>query len=289
MVNVPSQYHFKHTGTFILTTLSTHAPIFVGEWMQAQIDPTKLIVAPKKATSQEQVRQDYQMLEDSETTAITVGLRGAGYPSEMIGKGARVDTVLPGGRANGILQTGDVITAVNGIPIRTTDDFSEKISALSGNGSVQLAVERGQVKMDLTVPLLQPGSPSDTPKIGITTESAGFNIIAPFPVSIETQEISGGSSAGLIFTLTVYNALSAQDLTGGRKIAGTGTINPDGTVGTIGGVKQKVIAAEAAGASYFLCPVDNYADAVSMARTIKVIKVATVQDALDFLHSLPPQ
>ena len=92
-----------------------------------------------------------------------------------------------------------------------------------------------------------------------------------------------------MFTLTIYNALSAQDLTGGRKIAGTGTINLDGTVGPIGGVKQKVVAAEAAGASYFLCPVDNYADAVSMARTIKVIKVATVQDALNFLHSLPPQ
>ena len=143
--------------------------------------------------------------------------------------------------------------------------------------------------MELTVPLLPPASSSDTPKIGITIDSAGFDFKPPFPVSIVTQKISGGPSAGLMFTLTIYNALSAQDLTGGRKIAGTGTINLDGTVGPIGGVKQKVPAAEATGARYFLCPVDNYADAVSVARTIKVIKIATVQDALDFLHSLPPQ
>ena len=206
MVNVPSQYRFNHTGTFILTTISIRAPIFVGEWLQAQIDPTKLVVAPKKTTPQELARQDFQMLQDSEATAITVGLRRVGYPSDMIGRGARVDTILPEGRANGILQTGDVITAVNSTPIRTMDDFMEKINALSGNSPVQLAVERGQVKMDLTVPVLQPDLPSDTPKIGITAESDGFDLNSPFPISITTQEISGGSSAGLMFTLTVYNA-----------------------------------------------------------------------------------
>ena len=60
-------------------------------------------------------------------------------------------------------------------------------------------------------------------------------------------------------------------------------------MGPIGGVKQKVFAAEAVGATYFLCPVDNYADAVSVAKSIKVVKVATVEDALDFLRSLPKQ
>ena len=92
-----------------------------------------------------------------------------------------------------------------------------------------------------------------------------------------------------MFTLTVDNLLSKEDLTGGRKIAGTGTINLDGTVGPIGGVKQKVFAAEAVGAKYFLCPVDNYADAVSVAKNIQVVKIATVQQAIDFLNSLPAQ
>jgi len=294
MVIVPAQYRHPHNGTFILTTVFSHAPILVGEWMLAQVDPAMKVVAPetvvpKNTTVQEQARQDYQMLDDSEATAITVGLRLAGYQTQMIGKGVRVDSILPESHANNILLSGDVITALNGEPIRTTDDLIEKVRAQSGKSTVQLEVERDQAKMELTVPLILPASPTDTPKIGITIDSAGFDFKPPFPVSIVTQKISGGPSAGLMFTLTVYNALSAQDLTGGRKIAGTGTINLDGTVGPIGGVKQKVAAAEATGARYFLCPVVNYADAVSVARTIKVIRIATVQDALDFLHSLPSQ
>jgi len=294
MVNVPAQYRHNHKGTFILTTVFSNAPILAGEWMQAQVDPAMKIVAPeavvpKNTTVQEQARQDYQMLDDSEATAITVGLRLADYQTQMIGKGVRVESILPESHANGILQPGDVITALNGQPIQTTQDLIEKVSAQSGKSPIQLEVERNQARMELTVPLIQPAISTDTPKIGITIDSAGFDFKPPFPVSIVTQKISGGPSAGLMFTLTVYNALSAQDLTGGRKIAGTGTINLDGTVGPIGGVKQKVPAAEATGARYFLCPVDNYADAVSVARTIKVIKIATVQDALDFLRSLPSQ
>ena len=294
MVNVPAQYRHTHKGTFILTSVFSHAPILVGEWMLAQVDPAMKVVAPeivvpKNTTVQEQARQDYQMLDDSEATAITVGLRLAVYQTQMIGKGVRVDSILPESHANGILQAGDVITALNGEPIQTTDDLIQKVRAQSGKSTVQLEVERNQTGMELNVPLIPPASPTDTPKIGITIDSTGFDFKPPFPVSIVTQKISGGPSAGLMFTLTVYNALSAQDLTGGRKIAGTGTINLDGTVGPIGGIKQKVAAAEATGARYFLCPVVNYADAVSVARTIKVIKIATVQNALDFLHSLPSQ
>jgi len=136
---------------------------------------------------------------------------------------------------------------------------------------------------------MPPATPNATPKLGIQIETAGFNYNPPFPVSIDTNKISGGPSAGLIFTLSVYNALISQDLTGGRRIAGTGTINLDGTVGPIGGVKQKIFAAEAVGATYFLCPVDNYADAVSVAHSLNVVKIATVQQAIDFLRSLPPQ
>jgi PDZ domain-containing protein len=136
---------------------------------------------------------------------------------------------------------------------------------------------------------MAPASANDMPKIGIAIASAGFDFKPPFPVSIVTQKISGGPSAGLMFTLTIYNTLSSKDLTGGRQIAGTGTINLDGTVGPIGGVKQKVAAAEAVGASYFLSPVENYDDALSVARHIKVIKIATVQQAIEFLQSLPAQ
>ena len=106
-------------------------------------------------------------------------------------------------------------------------------------------------------------------------------------IRIVPQKIIGGPSAGLMFTLAVYNMLTPEDLTSGRIIAGTGTINPNGTVGPIGGVQQKVVGAELRGAEYFLSPPQNYQDAKAMARNIKVIEVATAEEAIQFLQSLP--
>jgi Lon-like protease len=292
MVNVPAQYRHLHKGTFILTTVISHAPILAGEWFVGKFDPAMVIlppevVVPQNTTPQEQAKQDYQMLDDSEATAITVGLRLAGYQTQMVGKGARVVSILPGSHANGILNLGDVVTGLNGTPIQTTSDLIEQVQAQSASGSVRLEVERNQTPMEVTIPLMAPTSASDSPKIGIAITSAGFDYKTPFPVSIVTQKINGGPSAGLMFTLTVYNMLTPDDLTRGLRIAGTGTINLDGTVGPIGGVQQKVAAAEQVGAVYFLCPADNYVDAISVAKTIKVIKIATAQQAIDFLHSLP--
>jgi len=292
MVNVPAQYRHSHKGTFILTTVISQAPILAGEWFIGQFDPAMVIlppevVVPQNTTPQEQAKQDYQMLDDSEATAITVGLRLAGYQTQMIGKGVRVVSILAASHANGVLNLGDIITGLNGTPIQTTSDLIEQAQARSASGLVRLQVERNQTQMEVTVPLMAPTSSGESPKIGIAITSAGFDYKTPFPVSIVTQKINGGPSAGLMFTLTVYNTLRPDDLTHGLRIAGTGTINLDGTVGPIGGVKQKVAAAEQVGAVYFLCPSDNYADALSVAKRIKVIKIATVQQAIDFLDRLP--
>ncbi|MFQ5595639.1 MAG: S16 family serine protease, partial [Anaerolineae bacterium] len=101
------------------------------------------------------------------------------------------------------------------------------------------------------------------------------------------QKIAGGPSAGLMFTLTIFNLLTPEDLTGGRRIAGTGTINLDGEVGPIGGVEQKVAGAEGAGAEYFLSPPENHEDALRVAEHIKVVEVATAEEAIQFLRGLP--
>lgn len=292
MVYMPAQYRHVHAGSFFLTTVFSHAPILLGEWLVAHVDPAMTIlppeqVVPKTTTIQEQARQGYQQLDESEATAIAVGLRLAGYKADFIGKGAEVGAILPESHANGILRVGDVITALNGQPVRTTDDLIRLVRQQPASAPVRLDVQRGETSMMLSVPLLPPDASSSTPRIGISIQSAGFDFTPPFPISIQTQKIQGGPSAGLMFTLTIDNALSAKDLTGGRKIVGTGTISLDGTVGPIGGVKQKVAAAEATGAAYFLCPVENYADAVSVAKSIKVVEVANVQDALNFLNSLP--
>jgi PDZ domain-containing protein len=294
MVKIPSQYRHPFSGQFFLLTVISQAPITTGEWLIGKIDPAFQIVPPESVTPinttpQQQARQYFQMLDDSETTAIAVGLQLAGYTTAITGKGVRVDSFVSGSRAIGLLQAGDIITELNGNSIQTTTDLISGIKTQSSKAPVQLLVKRGDKEVSVEVPLVPPATPNDTPKMGIQIEPAGFDYKPPFPISIETDKISGGPSAGLMFTLTVYNSLISQDLSGGRKIAGTGTINLDGSVGPIGGVKQKVFAAEAVGAAYFLCPVDNYADAISVAKNIQVVKIANVDQAIVFLRSLPTQ
>jgi PDZ domain-containing protein len=294
MVQVPAQYRHAHSGEFILLTVVSQAPITAGEWLVGQVDPAIQIVppesvTPRNTTPQQQAKQDFQMLDTSETTAIAVGLRLAGYSTVLVGKGVQVDAILPGSHANGLLRVGDVITAMNGRQVQTADDLINLVTAQKTQAPVHLQVKRGTGELQIDVPLMSPASPDAGPKIGIQVQTAGFDYRPPFPVSITPNKISGGPSAGLMFTLTVYNSLLPEDLTGGRKIAGTGTINLDGSVGPIGGVKQKVFAAEAVGATYFLCPAGNYRDAVSVARNIKVVEVANVDQAINFLRSLPAQ
>ena len=294
MVQMPAPYRHDHAGELFLLTVVSQAPITAGEWLAGQFDPAIQIIPPETVTPKntsplQQARQGFQMLDNSETTAIAVGLRLAGYSTVLVGKGVQVDSILLGSHANGLIQVGDVITGMNGTPVQTANDLINLVGAQKTQAPVQLQVKRGQTDLQIDVPLMPPASPEAGPKIGIEIQTAGFDYRPPFPVSITPNKISGGPSAGLMFTLTVYNSLIPEDLTGGRKIAGTGTINLDGSVGPIGGVKQKVFAAEAAGATYFLCPVDNYKDAVSVARHIKVIEVASVEQAVDFLRSLPAQ
>ena len=292
MVTVPNQYRHSHPGTFILTSVATQTSITAGEWLLAQVDPAFKIVPPESLvpaneTPQQQSLQDFQMLDQSESTAAVVGLRLAGFPAQEISKGVLIVGVDPASPSRALLKPGDIITALDGTPVKTTTALIALIKAQSPHRTVHLTLERSGHQLQLDVPLMAPAEPNGPPRIGITIQPAGSDIVLPFPVTITPQKIVGGPSAGLMFTLTVYNALSPTDLTGGRKIAGTGTIDPDGSVGPIGGVEQKVAAAEAAGAEYFLSPPDNYADALSVAHHIKVIEIATAQQAVDFLRSLP--
>jgi Lon-like protease len=291
MVSVPTQYAHAHAGTFILTSVLEQAPITAGEWLIGQVDPaTKIVppqtITPDDTTPQEQARQGFQMLDQSTTTAVGIGMQLAGYPVTISGTGAQVVSVLAESHANGLLHPGDVITSVSGQPVRTTADLISQIKAQQPGATVDLKVERDGNASPLSIPLLPPSAPGGAPRLGISIQTAGFDVQTPFPVTIIPQKIVGGPSAGLMFTLTVFNALSPEDLTGGRKIAGTGTINPDGSVGPIGGVEQKVAAAEAAGATIFLSPAENYADALTAAKSIRVVKITTAQEAVDFLKGM---
>ncbi len=294
MVQVPDQYRHNPKGTFMLTAVFTQAPVPIAGWYLAELTPTVTLLPPEKIAAnqpspQESARQGFRMLDQSEIVAAAVGVRLAGYSTQISGRGALVDSILPESQANGVLQPGDVITAIHGQAVSGATDLTKLVRLQDPQQPVELRILRDKNSLDVKVGLLPPANPGGPPRIGIAVGDAGFDYQLPFPVKIVPQKIVGGPSAGLMFTLTVYNLLSPVDLTGGHIIAGTGTISPDGSVGPIGGVQQKVAAAELAGAEYFFAPADNYADASNAARRIKVIKVENVDQAVAFLHSLPPK
>jgi PDZ domain-containing protein len=293
MVEVPAEHRYPSTGHFLLTTVFSQTPITVGEWLLGQMSPVINLVPPEQivpadTTTQEMALRNFRMLDDSQVAAVAVGLRLAGYEVTINGLGARVLSVLAESPATGILQPGDVIIELNNETINDVAGLIARLKAHTAPDTVQLQIERNDQSLELAVGLMPPAEPGQPPRIGITVEEAGFETDLPFPVQIKPQKISGGPSAGLMFTLTVYDLVTPGDLTGGHTIAGTGTINLDGTVGPIGGVHQKVAAAEYTGAEYFLSPPENYDDAHSVARQITVVKVASAAEAIDFLRSLPP-
>src|SRR5208283_4057824 len=152
----------------------------------------------------------------------------------------------------------DIITQLNGQLVSSTDDLANQLKLLGEGAVLQLGVERSGQTLELDVPTMAPSEPGGPVQIGITIETHVTGYTLPFPVEIVQDKIVGGPSAGLMFTLAVYSLLDPTGLNGGWNIAGTGTIDLDGNVGPIGGVQQKVVAAERAGAQYFLSPAANY-------------------------------
>ena len=130
-------------------------------------------------------------------------------------------------------------------------------------------------------------------QIGVVTRTRNEKFDFPVDVKIDTGRISG-PSAGLAFTLTIIDDLTPGDLTGGKKVAVTGTIQPGGAVGPIGGVQQKAVTADRAGAKLFLVPMPELKDARSHAGDLKVVGIRTLDDALTELAkaggepSVPP-
>jgi Lon-like protease len=289
MVQLPAEYRHDSAGSLILLTVIPQAPIIAGEWAYAHFDHTIRLMPPEQIIPEDKTQQsvsaeDYRMLLDSETTAIIVGLRLAGFPAEVNNAGVLVISILTESPARTILQPVDIITGVNGVPVITPTDLTSKMGQLTVQTTLKIDILRDGKALSLEVPTMDPVD--GAVKIGITIEQYSSGYTLPFPVKIVAEKVSGGPSAGLMFTLGVYDLLTEKDLTGGRKIAGTGTIDLEGNVGPIGGVQQKVAAAERAGAEYFFSPEGNYDDALAAATHIKVIKVTTAQEAINFLQNL---
>ena len=228
-----------------------------------------------------------RMMADSQQSARAVGENLAGYGQGARSVGVQVTDFTATSPAKGVLQPDDVIIGLDGQPVTGMPDLRDLLARVAAGTPVRVKVRRGQTELFLTVPTQEHPDPArkGTAALGVYIKDA-LLFDVPVPVTIKTGAITG-PSAGLMFTLQIVDQLTPGGITHGKVVAGTGTIQPDGSVGAIGGVQQKVYAAEAANAAVFFVPVANYTDAKAVATRIEVVPVENARDALNWLKSHP--
>jgi Lon-like protease len=253
---------------------------------QAEIVPAVYIRPP--GTTQEQVNQTNQrLIDESKPVAAVVGLRAAGFPVNITGQGARVESILDGMPAQGVLQVGDIIVGVDGQPVTTTDSLIQAITRHAVGDRINLEVHRGDDDVMLSLVTAESPSEAGRPIVGVTISTYLFDVQMPFQVDIQSDNV-GGPSAGFMFALAVLDGVTDGDLTRGYYVAGTGTIAQDGTVGAVGGAAEKALAAEEAGAQIFLAPKDDAEEAHRWVHAIQIIPISRFEDAIAALCGLPP-
>ncbi|WP_127497862.1 YlbL family protein [Actinoplanes solisilvae] len=268
------------TGQLRLTTVNVQSQVelvwAISGWFNSSdaVVPRELIYPPDRTEKQVEQRNAEEWTE-SQNSAVTVALTKLGYPVLTV-----VKAVTAGGAVSGVLQKGDVVTALDGTKITGPAKLTELLRAKPAGTTFTLSYTRAG--KPATAKVTTKAGEDKTPRLGIEIETKQN---APFKVEIDLDKI-GGPSAGLMFTLGIMDKLEPEDLTGGKIIAGTGTIDNNGNVGPIGGIPQKLVGAKKAGAQLFLVPQGNCAEALrNSVDGLPMAEVATVDDALTALKT----
>jgi Lon-like protease len=296
IINVENGY--EEEGEFMLTTIRLgQANIFSYAWAKFQkyheILPINHVRRENESDEEYTNRQLFYM-EDSQESAITVAYKYANKPVTVKNHGIYIMGIVEGMPAEKVLKPGDRIFAVDGKQIEEHTEFMKYVADKKENETINIGVDRNGEEKTVSVSLAP--FPKDPDKIGIGIELiTDLEVVADPKIKIDSKKI-GGPSAGLMFTLEIYNQLTEKDLTHGLRIAGTGTINTKGQVGPIGGIGQKIVAADNTDVDIFFAPNENgaadsdYRQALETAKDIKtdmkIVPVDTFEDALHYLENL---
>ncbi len=280
-IRVSGHEVYPPAGKFLLVSVS-FTPAEAIDWLTTWVNPdTKLIpngaFLAQGESPQQEARRAGADLRASEYAAEYVALsKATAYPARS-GPGALIIAVEPGCPAQGKLHDGDVILSVDGSAIHGVEALGKVIDAARPSRSLSFRVRLSDGSAaEIQVAKARCG-PDQKELVGIST-------IDSFPFQVDIRGEIGGPSGGLLFALGLYDLLTPGDLTGGRVIAGTGQIDVEGNVYPIGGIEEKIVAAERAGADAFLVPQQNMAEARRAGADIRLIPVKTFQDALDRLQ-----
>jgi PDZ domain-containing protein len=249
----------------------------------AELVPKSALLAPGVSESQ-RVEADAREMSRSQEIAAAVALRAAGYDVKANPTGALVEQVASDAPAAGVLLPTDVIVSVNDQKIRSPADLRRAIGLQRPGSSVRLVVRRGKGLTPLTVRTIADPHDAKRAIIGVFVAPAA-SIKLPRKIKINAGDV-GGPSAGLAFALDILERLG-KDVDHGRRVAATGEINLDGTVGPVGGIAQKTIGVRNSGIRVFLVPAgDNAAEARRYADGVRIVPVHSFRQALRSLATL---
>ncbi|WP_369146404.1 PDZ domain-containing protein [Streptomyces sp. R44] len=247
---------------------------------------------PDGKTEEESSQENAEEFSQSQESAKVAALGELGIP--VVAR-VVVATVVKGAPAEGKLHAGDVIKAVDGVPVKEQGDVAKQVTKRKPGQDVEFtivpakvaaAAEKAHKEPTVTQKVVIRTTTSEEGDRAVVGIQAGTDHVFPFTIDINLADV-GGPSAGLMFALGIVDKLTPESLTDGRFIAGTGTIDDKGQVGPIGGIEMKLVGARNAGAEYFLTPADNCgAAAADTPDGLTLIKVNTIDDATKSLEKL---
>jgi Lon-like protease len=286
LLSVEGTSTYPTSGSLEFTTVSVNGGPGVritvydlaGAWLSDadEVVPVEQVFPPE--ASQEQVEEEGAAeMAGSQSVATATALRALGREVDQTVVIAGVADDSP---SKGVLEADDVLVSVDGDPATSADAVRASVQRHEPGDSFPVVVVRDGTQRTVTAR---------------TAESDGRAVIGvglrldydlPFEVTLRTGSV-GGPSAGLMFSLAIYDVLTPGELTGGKSIAGTGTMQDDGTVGPIGGIRQKLVGAQRAGAEFFLAPAENCSEVLgNVPDGLQVLKVATFDDGLAAVNGI---
>ena len=222
------------------------------------------VILPDGVTPKELSEISIQNMRTSENVAIAVALKNLGYKIESKGDGVSVVGLLDDSPVKNKLKKGDLLNSINNTEIYSATEFISTLRTYSIGETVSIGLLRDvdgvKEQLYIETTLIEHVEYKGEPMVGFLATTVNERFDFPFEIDIKTGNV-GGPSAGLMMALNVYNDLIPEDITNSKIIAGTGTIEIDGSVGPVGGIKQKIIAAKRAGAELILVPVANFEEA----------------------------
>lgn len=296
LVEVSGLDEYPSDGEVLFTTVRLRSRPNLWEYLwlktddDANVVPEEVIFGDR--TPEENREVNLQAMTDSKQVAVAVALEELGYEA-FTPTGVFVADIVVGSAADGVLERGDVLLEVDGVEIVTDIELVDQLAERAAGDTVQLTLQRHASTEIETIEVIL-GGRDDEPEVGflgVAPQSrVEMNDQLPFEVDIDSGSV-GGPSAGLAFTLAVLDQLTEGELTGGIEIAVTGTISPDGRVGSVGGVPQKAAAVRSLGIEVFIVPralgEAELAEVEARAGDdLRIVPVDDLEEALEVLEGL---